>query len=92
MWDRFSRFVGVVPETMSIDDLVGDDDNGTTVELMDIETTADVASERPAANDEPGSVDIEDAAPCPTSSEAVAADALLLQCNRRKWSCTCGLS
>lgn len=76
-WDRFSRFVGAVPETMSIDDFVGDDDDATTAELTDIEIAAEVAREQPVASDEPGPADIEDAAPRPTSSEAVAAIAVL---------------
>lgn len=44
-WDRFSCFVGAVPETMSIDDFDGDDDSRTTAKLTDIEIAAEVARE-----------------------------------------------
>ncbi|EEC05910.1 hypothetical protein IscW_ISCW004318 [Ixodes scapularis] len=51
-WNEFSQFVGGEPETLIMEDFVGDADNvtGTTEELTDIEIAAEVVRERPATS------------------------------------------
>ncbi|KAH7933276.1 hypothetical protein HPB49_011066 [Dermacentor silvarum] len=70
-WSTLERFVGAEPQSMCIEDFVGGDDGTeTTVELTDVEITAEVSAERP-------NEDAADVAPLPTSAEAVAALALV---------------
>lgn len=78
-WSEFSRFVGAVPESMTINDFVGDDETGTTAELTDVEIAAEVTCEltSEAVDGEPGPSTTEDPAPLPTAGEAVAAVELL---------------
>ncbi|XP_077534396.1 uncharacterized protein LOC144146310 [Haemaphysalis longicornis] len=76
---EFSRFVGAVSESMTINDFVGDDETGTAAELTDGEIAAKVTCEltSEAVDGEPGPSTTEDPAPLPTAGEAVAAVELL---------------
>lgn len=65
------------PETKIMEDFVADAVTATTEELTDIEIVAEVVQEFPAASSEPSPADAEDSVPLPSSSEAVAAMALL---------------
>lgn len=45
-WSEFSRFVGAAPESMTVNDFVGDDNEArTTAELTDVEIITEVTRE-----------------------------------------------
>lgn len=91
MWNRLSRFASGELETMIMEDLVGNDDfTETTAELTDVEITAEVLREQPAARSEPSAADAEDPIPVPSSSKAVAVVALLCRhCSATEGSGLC---
>ncbi|XP_050045994.1 tigger transposable element-derived protein 6-like [Dermacentor andersoni] len=73
-WNDFSRFVGDMPATMTVENFVGGDDiSATTAVLTDAEIAAEV-SEHPADEAQADPVDDEN---IPTSQEAFAALDLL---------------